>query len=279
MGYYWYWRVGFLSSGYPIHWSAFIASREGADVLAFSSTNNKIYKSFDFGQTYEIFNATEYNRRIPGFYPPIALAGSSSGYTILASSANTCILWLSTDGGYSFTETFRNDALGCTFVSLDASADGSSMIALSDRGLIYLSNDTGQSWLSLEWKGPYYNGRLRGSVAMSSDGQRFIAGQSSGYLHIYGGSLTPSPTIAPSVTATSNPSIPPTSAPSRLPTQYLTHPTISPSQVPPAPSKSPSVSPSILPTRSPSEIPSFIPTPQPSLLPTTRPTPVSNRRL
>lgn len=192
-------------------WSSLSVSRDGQGVYAFS--NLFVAISMDYGVTFDFVNSTTYEEvsQSKGLFPPLKVASSSSGMIVVGSGSyasnrgtERCNLYTSNDGGYSFKLTYSgyndpgceeyatNYATCCRINSVTCSADGRSFVAVTNRGAIFSSNNGGQSWFQLNNTG---NVAWR-SVAMSSSGNRWVAGQDVGYIYSYGGSVTPAPTTS-----------------------------------------------------------------------------------
>ncbi len=129
--------------------------------------NDRLYVSHDYGATWTPGDTTRYWS---------AVACSGDGMTLAATNqvvSTSCYIAVSTDGGAHWVDT---NAVGSTIWALDVSGNGSKIVAGTDSGGFYYSEDSGAHWANrtTAW---YW-----GSLAITRDGSKVASGVDSGVI-------------------------------------------------------------------------------------------------
>lgn len=114
-------------------WSDIACSSDGSIIYAIES-NGLCYKSNDSGVTWEVTDATASSCR--------CVACSADGSIVLAGGSLTNNLYLSTNGGTSWTIPLTSN----DFISVAMDSAGNNMVAVEVVGDVFVSNNGGLTW-------------------------------------------------------------------------------------------------------------------------------------
>lgn len=109
-----------------------------------------------------------------------AIAMDKDGERILVGGAHSAFLYLSTDGGDTWTARSPSGTEE-NWTGLAMTQDGVTAVAAAYNGLVYLSGDGGETWRAIN---PAGDGAARewSAVAISADGEKLIAAANESYL-------------------------------------------------------------------------------------------------
>lgn len=154
-------------------WATVAASADGKDLVAGENTDRALHVSHDYGATWTV-------RFQPGGMTWTHVDMTPDGATMIAVSGNwrTSDVYLSTDNGSTWNSVLTIDG---AFSTVGISADGGTIVAaqnsgpksstLNTGGVVYVSQDGGQSWVT-RLTDVY---RQWSSVDCSDDGTRWVA--------------------------------------------------------------------------------------------------------
>jgi photosystem II stability/assembly factor-like uncharacterized protein len=151
-------------------WRVIRSSADGTKLSAIAK-GDYIYTSADSGVTWTA-------RTGAGSRSWRALASSSDGTKLVAAAWNkNTSIWTSTDSGATWIE--RSGFTDSGWRSITSSSDGTKLAAVAERGFIYTSINSGETWTATN--APERSWR---SITSSSDGMKLAAVAVDGYIYV-----------------------------------------------------------------------------------------------
>jgi photosystem II stability/assembly factor-like uncharacterized protein len=144
-----------------------------------SSTGDRIYATEERGHIVRIVGRTapEINNNITGNWSSVTC--NSTG-TIVYASVNPGFLYKSTDGGVNFTVlpiSIPDVSKQWTCINTSNFGDGQYIAACANNDVIYLSSDSGTTWVQRE------SARTWKTIELSANGEIINAGVNTGYIY------------------------------------------------------------------------------------------------
>lgn len=154
------------------YWSSIVLTTDGIKIFA-SATANSLYYSDDSGLSWNTLT-------VGGYRSWRAIDMSDSGQNIAATVFKySNAVYLSFDYGKSWSESVITQEWQC-WASIAMSADGRKVIAGTENGSLYISNDSGQSWNAIT--GIYINDSDTAwfGLDMTPDGNTIVVSENQG---------------------------------------------------------------------------------------------------